>query len=378
MQGGVILLALVVAFAASASAIPDRLFCYHASWATYHPSKGKVDVEDLVIDDVCTHLIYAFVGLNYDGTIKILDPWNDIDLDSLGRFARLKNSHPVKVIVGIGGWNEGSAGFSAVANDPALRGNFVNSVTNFLNEWNLDGFDLDWEYPAENGGNPYDNENFVTLCKELKQRFDQVGKGWTLSAAVGARRSLHFTSYIVAEINKWIDFIGVMTYDFHSNLDGSTGHNAPLPGVQECIQGWIDDGADPSKIIIGIPTYGHSYTLADANNNGVGATSYGGGEGGPYTVNWGTLGYSEICEYVQYQGWTRVWDDANKVPYAYRGNQWVGYDDIDSVTIKTQYAISKGLGGAMIWSFDTDDVRNSCGAGAIPLLKAIRNTLRNS
>lgn len=211
--------------------IADRLFCYHASWATYHPLNGKVEVEDLVIDDVCTHLVYAFIGINMDGSIKILDSWNDIDLDSLGRFARLKNPHPVKVMIAIGGWNEGSVGFSAVSNDPGLRGHFIDSVVDFLNAYNLDGFDLDWEYPGENGGQPFDNENFVTLCRELKERFEQVGKGWILSAAVGASRRLHQVTYIIPELNKHLDFIGLMTYDFHSHLDGTTGHNAPLPGV---------------------------------------------------------------------------------------------------------------------------------------------------
>lgn len=35
-------------------------------------------------------------------------------------------------------------------------------------------------------------------------------------------------------------------------------------------------------------------------------------------------------------GGVRVWDDEHKVPYLYKGDQWVGYDDIQSLTLKVR------------------------------------------
>lgn len=48
--------------------------------------------------------------------------------------------------------------------------------------------------------------------------------------------------------------------------------------------------------------------------------------------------------------WTRVFEPTQKVPYAYSGNQWVGYDDKESVAIKVNYIKANNLGGGMIWS----------------------------
>lgn len=176
---------------------------------------------------MCTHLIYTFVGLNSDGSIRILDPQNEIVNDALGRFSRLKQKNPsLKLLVAIGGWNQGSVVYSQVTNNPALRAKLVTNIVNLVQQYNLDGFDLDWEYPAQRGGAASDRVSFISLLKELRPHFDQ--RGWILSAAVHAIRSYHSTSYDVPQMSKYLDFINVMSYDLHGAYDGVTGQNAPL------------------------------------------------------------------------------------------------------------------------------------------------------
>ena len=63
-------------------------------------------------------------------------------------------------------------------------------------------------------------------------------------------------------------------------------------------------------------------------------------------------------------------------PYAHKGNQWVGYDDVDIIRRKSEYIRDNGFGGGMIWALDFDDFNDICGSGRYPLLKAINQVLR--
>lgn len=95
--------------------------------------------------------------MNEDGTVRILDVANDINRNALGRFVGLRQTNPrLKVLVSMGGWNEGSERYSRVVGNPETRTRLVNSVYEFVTQWGFDGFDFDWEYPAANGGQPND------------------------------------------------------------------------------------------------------------------------------------------------------------------------------------------------------------------------------
>ena len=71
--------------------------------------------------------------------------------------------------------------------------------------------------------------------------------------------------------------------------------------------------------------------------------------------------YYEICQLLK-SNWTRVYNTEQQAPYVFNGNQWIGYDDIQSLTQKANYIVSKGLGGGMFWALDLDDFTGSfCG-----------------
>lgn len=72
-----------------------------------------------------------------------------------------------------------------------------------------------------------------------------------------------------------------------------------------------------------------------------------------------------------------VQDDLQRMgPYAYKGNQWVSFDDKESLLRKVQFIRAMDLGGGMIWALDLDDFKDRCGQGSHPLLTAIREGLR--
>lgn len=122
--------------------------------------------------------------------------------------------------------------------------------------------------------------------------------------------------------------------------------------------------------MLGAPFYGHSYKLANAEQHGVGAPSLGSGFAGKYSQEAGTVTYLEMCELMQTEAWKVDWDDAQKAPHAYLGQQWVGYDNPRSIGLKAQYAKDNDLGGVMVWSLESDDFRGICGE-KFPLLQTI-------
>ena len=83
----------------------------------------------------------------------------------------------------------------------------------------------------------------------------------------------------------------------------------------------------------------------------------------------------QICQRQQ-AGWTTVQDPLGRMgPYAYQGNQWVSFDDKDSLHAKTMWIKERGLGGGMIWALDLDDFNNVCKQGPYPLLTVIAEGL---
>src|SRR5919112_1002042 len=90
-----------------------------------------------------THINYAFALPNSNGTLQAIpDPSKLSSLVSLG------HANNVKVSLAIGGWNDGNdSAFEALAGNSGARGTFVTSVMNTVRQYNLDGIDIDWEYP---------------------------------------------------------------------------------------------------------------------------------------------------------------------------------------------------------------------------------------
>ena len=101
-----------------------------------------------------------------------------------------------------------------------------------------------------------------------------------------------------------LDAIIVNSFDYHGHWDGKTGHIAPLFtqsedefdyfNVNASMRYWIEKGAPPSKLIMGIPLYGQSFTLSNKEDNGLGAKSIGPGKAGEFTKSAGFLAFYEV------------------------------------------------------------------------------------
>ncbi|KAJ3649610.1 hypothetical protein Zmor_021342 [Zophobas morio] len=342
----------------------DKVICYYASWGAGRPGNGKFTPED-IDPTICTHINYAFIGLNTDGTLQVLDEELDINQEGFNRVSALKQQNPnLKVLFSVGGAAAEPYIFASVSGDPAKSATMAQSALEMIEKYNFDGLDVDWEYPY--GGNA---EQFVNLLTILKEAFQH--NGYLITVAVNSIPS-EVGGYDIPGMSAVLDIINVMTYDFHNYMGGVTAENSPLyGGVNEsqwqkdnrnadaAIRQWIEGGADPTKVAIGIAFYGHHFILSDPSSHGLDAVISGPGEAGPYTDNVGSLGYSEICEL--HPNGNVVFLDDMKVPYMYDDTFWIGYDNEESVAAKVQYAKENNLAGVFIWSVETDDLHALCG-----------------
>jgi len=325
------------------------------------------------------------MGIDSNAEVTILDTWNDINLGAIQRFNNLRNINPNLItMAALGGASADGNVISQVVNNANSRAQLANNIVNFALQYGFNGIDLDWEYPT-------DKNAFTELLKLLRPKFDK--NGLILSAAVSAGFNKINASYDVPALGKYLDFINVMTYDLHGSWDEVTGENAPLYigyadktddqrklNVDFAINYWIKKGAPKDKLNLGIATYGRSFTLANEKENGVGAPAKSTnkpGNPGPYTQTGGYLGYNVICEALVTGQLKEHWNDKQKTAYAFKGYQWVGYDNTEAIKIKAQYITNNGLGGAMVWAIDTDDFRNVIGRGKYPLLNTIKTNLRS-
>lgn len=374
MKRTVLLFLIFVVFEQVSQVLCYQLFCYYTNWSQYRHGTGKFLPRD-IDPKLCTHILYAFGTLT--GTDVTTTEWNDDVL--LKDLAKLKRYNPnLKILLSIGGWNAGSLRFSNMAASPASRLAFARSAQNFVEKYHLDGFDIDWEYPVKRGGKQVDRQNFVHLLQTMKAYF---ANRYLLTIAVGMGKSIIDTSYNVAEISRIVDYVLFMTYDFHGSWEKVTGHVAPLyakPGerfgreylnVDYAVRYWLSKGAPPSKLIMGIPLYGRSFTLSDDSYNGMMAPAPRPGNPGPITQSAGIMSYNEIC--LESHTWTKHWDEDQKVTYLTKGNQWLGIEDQQSLKMKCEYLINRQLGGAMVWALDQDDFNNACKGGTYPLLRII-------
>uniref|UniRef100_A0A4W2ESG8 Oviduct-specific glycoprotein n=1 Tax=Bos indicus x Bos taurus TaxID=30522 RepID=A0A4W2ESG8_BOBOX len=142
-----------------------------------------------------------------------------------------------------------------------------------------------------------------------------------------------------------LDFISILSYDLHGSWEKVTGHNSPLPvalGNKEglcssslqayAMNYWRQLGVPPEKLLMGLPTYGRTFHLLKASQNELRAQAVGPASPGKYTKQAGFLAYYEICSFIE--GMNKRWIDDQYVPYAFKGKEWVGYDDAISFSYK--------------------------------------------
>ncbi|XP_052842100.1 chitinase-3-like protein 1 [Drosophila gunungcola] len=356
------ILMIMIFLICGCSAKEYNIFCQY-DLASYY-FKERSQFFDWNLDSrLCTHLVIGSgVGVDEEtGELKITDKQLLLEKDMLNSVKNMKTDSIRKVMFTAGGWQEESRGFSRMVASPSSRNHFCTSMIAFMNKWGFDGVQIDWRYPTQRGGQSDDRKNFVLLLEELGLSFREH-KFILMVAVLGRTDKGTLESYNIPQIVKNCDFVHLMLHDERDPYRLRLAYNAPLlrneGSVADAIEHWIEHGRAPQKLILGIPLFVRSYTM-DKNRTTVGSPCKGPGKKTKLSRRSGFMTYNEWC--VQESNWTRKFDQVAKVPYATRGDQWVSYENPQSIWAKMHLLQKHKLGGAMAWTVDVDDFRGACG-----------------
>ncbi|MFC4526606.1 glycoside hydrolase family 18 protein [Dyella halodurans] len=313
-------------------------------------SAGKLDV-----------INYAFARLDAKGNVVLPSPTVD---QTLASFTGLRKISPnLKIIVSIGGW--GADHFSDTALTEASRQRMADSAAALVEKYDVDGIDLDWEYPTLPGAGidhrPEDKRNFSLLLETLRARLDKLGAahaGRHYLLSIAAADGEFVQGIELERVSRSLDWINLMTYDFHNSLTPTTGHHAGLHlsklapaddrAGDKAVEQFLAAGVPANKLNLGAAFYGRAFTGVNPQDNGL-YQKYDKYLGDP---SWREL----VADYIDKHGYVRHWDEQAQAPYLWNAatKTFVSYEDPQSLRAKAAFIKAKGLGGVMYWEHSLD------------------------
>ncbi|KAL7548690.1 hypothetical protein ACHAWF_011963 [Thalassiosira exigua] len=388
------------------------IIAYYASWQWY--DRSHLAKPTNLDHSKVTRYNFAFFQINEQGAIWGTDPWADA-IVLYGEYdwnhapgapgAKCHWGSPadppacaghkpgtglidvahaagVEVYPSIGGWTL-SDPFSKLAEDPAARQVFADNCVKLIEEYDFDGIDIDWEYPgyADHSGRlPEDTTNYSLFLQAIRDALDELGartgRFYGLTAALPCGPDLIKNIQIDVVKDIMTEF-NLMTYDFHGSWNPTTGSNAPvfdMDGSPEfsldsCVKNWMDGGARPSQINIGLPFYGRSFA-------GMGLTAFGQTHSGKsdfvtWTEDEGSPQYFNI--HTKLSSWTSVRDEQTMTQILYGEVGLVSFDDEQAICDKAAYAVDNAMNGFIIWEISGDVLPDL----STPLLDATNDKINN-
>lgn len=203
-----------------------KVICHITNWSFYRKGEGKFVPENLD-SSLCTHIVYSFATLEPDSLeVREFDPWGDIENQLYSRTVNLDKNVPV--ILGMGGWTDSSGDkYTRLVSDQRTRQNFISRAIVFLRQYGFSGMHIDWNYPICwqsdcRAGPSTDKNNFTKFIQELRKAFSPYGL--MLSTSISGYKEIISKAYDLKALSDAVDFLTVMTYDYHGHWESITGH----------------------------------------------------------------------------------------------------------------------------------------------------------
>ncbi|KAG7212798.1 hypothetical protein KM043_013056 [Ampulex compressa] len=275
---------------------------------------------------ICTHIIMGFARV-VNCTLHLNE-----NTKAYKAIVDLKNKEPkLKVMLSVGGNNELHNGFPDMVKNHANRKKFIKSALNITKIFDIDGLDIDWEFPAWMDAEDREKIHFVQLLAELRKEFNRSGRKLILSVAVAAPAAIIDQSYEVPEIAQYVDFVNII-----HRISCNIKHN-PL----------------------------NHYLLAPANGFGKLGSK-------------GFVPYPTICDFLR-TGAKYIFEKESLVPYAFKDYEWISYDDEESIYYKAKWIRDNGFKGAMVYSLNVDDWNSTCNLNiTFPLTRTVLKVFDSS
>lgn len=321
--------------------------------------KGLVNTDRIAAEKL-SHINYAFVNvLNNRAVLSNMST----DTVNFRNLSLLKKKNPsLKLLISIGGWAWSENFSDAVLTDTSRKA-FAASAVDIIRKYNLDGIDIDWEYPGMQGeqGNVFrteDKQNFTSMFEALRKELDilekETGNHKLLTTAVGGF-PIFLNHTDMGKAQQYLDYINLMTYDYyygsiaghHTNLFPSKAYPSDHD-ADKAIKAYIAAGVPVNKLVMGIAFYGKTAILKEGAQKGIGEETVSHSFGKGYTFIKDSL--------VNKKGFIAYRDKDARAPYLYNAStlQFITYDDEWSVKNKCQYVKKNKMGGVMFWEYDSD------------------------
>jgi len=308
-----------------------------------------------------SHINYAFIDIKDNRAWLHNEATDTVNLRKLGELKRINPG--LKILISIGGWSWSKNFSDATLTDTSTR-NFALSAVDIVSKYNLDGIDIDWEYPGMIGDSnvyrPEDKQHYTLLFKELREGLNNLSlttqmKYYVTTAVGGSQSYIDHTE--MDKVQRYADYINIMSYDYAGGWDAVSGHHTNLYVSSEdsnqysahrSIQAFIAAGVPAAKIVIGMAFYGKGWQMESTDNNGLYRKAIRSARGGGFTYLKDSL--------LNKNGYKEYWDATAKAPYLFNAEKkiFISYDNERSVKEKCKYVKHHDLAGAMFWEYNND------------------------
>lgn len=333
---------------------------YWRSWSSDRPETcNKFEASD-IDDQTYTHLVYSFASISAAGHVE---PWAGSwdEVEKYTEFNKVKERNSdIKTIIAVtegvfygGGMNPVS--FTEIVETEASRMEFAQSVISFLDMYNFDGIDLDWEAPLDRdrGGSPDNYERFVRLAQEIRSAIDESGKDYLLTIALPGT-DWEQLDYDIVALSEHVDWFNLNTFDYHTpkNIPKTVGSHSDLKMIDAVVFKLLMETI-PTKFVLGMAAFGRTYTLADDRCKELHCPFRSPGLGGCGNTP-GFLPFAEISEYIDANSYDELHHDisSSSMVAVVDSDQMISFDNEETWAIKEAYAEMMCLRGTMLWSID--------------------------